>query len=341
MHSLDLPGPSTLLVTALLLVALSAVACDAPQPQVVGPSPAPDNAMEARSTAAGAAVGSAPPEQATAGAGEDEVEVHQTGPMATPIGTPALPVVSLDEIRARAGVLYVPSYLPEGYVLTGGLFFEPLDHGRQVSLVYDRNFGDQSTCRFRLWQFPQGYGKPSDIRRFAWVEETIDTLLIYRQVMKKESFMFKRDTTWVHVRGGPCGLHQDVAGLDLAELVRIAKSMEPYEGGQEAVEGQGNETSEPSLITIKEVDPFEGEIDHEGQKGQKGGVLTRPATSLADAKEKAGFLYVPSYVPPGFELFTQRAGVGIASLTYVGRDTTIRIAQLNPNPPREGVWLAS
>ena len=56
-------------------------------------------------------------------------------------------------------------------------------------------------------------------------------------------------------------------------------------------------------------------------------MLTSPAISLAQAKERAGFLYVPSYVPPGFELFRYRAGPGIVSLAYVSRDTTIRIGQ--------------
>ena len=146
----------------------------------------------------------------------------------------------------------------------------------------------------------------------------IDSLPKYRNVVTKILYgqeahlMFKRDTMWIHVAGGPCS--------HLAEMVKVAKSLEPYAGDQEAVEGQGNEASESSLITIKEVDSSEGEIGHEGQKGQNGGVLSRPATSLADAKEKAGFLYVPSYVPPGFELFGHRAGLGIASLTHLSRD---------------------
>ena len=234
MRSLGFHRPSSWLIPALLLVTLSAAACDGPQPQVAGPSPAPDNAVEARSTEVGDAAVSVPPEQATAGAAEDEG--HYAWPLVAAFGTPTPPgfSLSLDEINARAGVLYAPSYVPDGYVIGSALFFDPPDdHGRtQVSLTYVRHFEEeQKDCLFRVIQFPQGYLRPAETRRYPWVEETIDALPIYRSVTGQASFMFKKYTTWIRVYG-QCGLPKDVGGIDLAEMVRVAKSLEPYEGGQ-------------------------------------------------------------------------------------------------------------
>ena len=118
--------------------------------------------------------------------------------------------------------------------------------GKKAALRYvDHGEGlDQGTIS--ILQEAEGY-IPSDVRRFVKPTPapidlaqpsrprrlTVEGLAIYlsRSILNHVSFKFEKDDRWIQLNHAPSPYPQDPQ-LDLADLVKVAKSLEPYEGGR-------------------------------------------------------------------------------------------------------------
>ena len=153
------------------------------------------------------------------------------------------PPVSLDDIKAEFGVLYLPAYVPQAYTFHHAAIVEWPDLpklGKKALLRYVDN-GHQGMLV--ILQHAEGY-IPTGIRGFVKPTPapidlaeprprrlTVEGLVIYLSspIRNHVSFKFEKDGRWIQLNHAPSPYPQDPQ-LDLAELVKVANSLEPYEG---------------------------------------------------------------------------------------------------------------
>ena len=177
--------------------------------------------------------------------GHDQVPAAQTTATATPTSatatsTPIPPTPpagastpplfqpdyprDLDHIRETLDSVFVPTYVPDAYQLTGAsvntdplLLFE-------ASLVYRsgrRGIGGEAVGEFFIYQFPENWD--ADTHEPNFEEQTIDELTIRRpwHVRDRAAFYFQVEGRWLYISV----FGESPENVDINPLVRIAKSI--------------------------------------------------------------------------------------------------------------------
>ena len=143
----------------------------------------------------------------------------------------------LDHIRETLGSVFVPTYVPDGYQLTGAsVNTDPL-LPFEASLVYRngrRGIGGEAVGEFFIYQFPENWD--ADTHETNFEEQTIDGLTIRRpwHVRDRAAFYFQVDGRWLFISV----FGESPENVDTIELVGIAKSVVRVSDGV-SVEWQG------------------------------------------------------------------------------------------------------
>ena len=130
----------------------------------------------------------------------------------------------LDHIRERLGSVFVPTYVPDGYRLTGAsINTDPL-LPFEASLVYRngrRGIGGEAVGEFFIYQFPENWD--ADTHETNFEEQTIDGLTIRRpwHVRDRAAFYFQADGRWLYISV----FGESPENVDINALVSIAKAI--------------------------------------------------------------------------------------------------------------------
>ena len=207
---------------------------------------------------------------------------QQATAKAPPIYEPNYPRY-LDHIRETVGSVFVPTYVPEGYRLSGATVTTHLElrDAIEASLVYQnaqREMGDQAVGEFYIYQHPEGWDAVT--HRPNSEEQTIDSLTVLRpwELRDRPAFDFQADGRWLHVSV----FGESEENADISELVKIAKSVKRF--------------GKADLVDWLAVS---GVTRH--------GFENTALAELNDiTRDKKNTVYVPSYLPEGLGLSSVR-----------------------------------
>ena len=207
---------------------------------------------------------------------------QQAGANTPPIYVPDYPRY-LDHIRETVGSIFVPTYVPDGYQLSGAnVTTRPdLRVAVEASLSYynaKRGIGFESVGAFHIYQHPEGWDAVT--HRPHAEEQTIDGLTILRpwELRDRPAFDFQADGRWLHISV----FGESEENVDINELVKIAKSVKRF--------GEGDPVD---WLTVSGV--------------TRHGFENTALAELNDfARDKKNTVYVLSYLPDGLGLSSVR-----------------------------------
>ena len=185
----------------------------------------------------------------------------------------------LDHIRETVGSVYLPTYVPEGYQLSGAsvTVHPELRDAIEASFVYQnaiRDIDEEAVGEFYIYQHPAGWD--ADTHRPPFVEQTIDglTVRIPRDGRDRPAFDFQVEGRWLYISV----FEESEENIEIDELVKVAKSVKRF--------GKADTVDWPAVRGITRHG-FEN-------------------TALAELEEFVGdsrnTVYVPSYLPSGVGL---------------------------------------
>ena len=151
---------------------------------------------------------------------------QQAGDNTPPLYVPDYPR-DLDHMRETLGSVFVPTYVPDGYQLSGAsVNTDPL-LPFEASLVYRngrRETSGQAVGEFFMYQFPENWD--ADTHETNFDEQTIDGLTVRRpwNVQDTAAFYFQADDRWHYI--SVFGESPENAGIN--ELVRVARSVQGF-----------------------------------------------------------------------------------------------------------------
>ena len=189
----------------------------------------------------------------------------------------------LDHIRETVGSVFVPTYVPDGYQLSGAnVTTRPeLRDAIEASLSYqnaERGIGFESVSVFYIYQHPEGWDAVT--HRPNSEEQTIDGLTVLRpwELRDRPAFDFQADGRWLHISV----FGESEENVDINELVKIAKSVKRF-GKADPVD----------WLTVSGI--------------TRHGFENTALLELNDfARDKKNIVYVPSYLPEGLGLSSVR-----------------------------------
>ena len=151
---------------------------------------------------------------------------QQAGDNTPPLYVPDFPR-DLDHIRDTLGSVFVPTYVPDGYQLSGASVNTDTLLPFETSLVYRngrRGTSGQAVGEFFMYQFPEGWD--ADMHETNFDEQTIDGLTVRRpwSVRDTAAFYFQADDRWHYI--SVFGESPENAGIN--ELVRVARSVQGF-----------------------------------------------------------------------------------------------------------------
>ena len=189
----------------------------------------------------------------------------------------------LDHIRETVGSVFVPTYVPDGYQLSGAnVTTRPeLRDAIEASLSYqnaERGIGFESVGVFYIYQHPEGWDAVT--HRPNSEEQSIDGLTVLRpwELRDRPAFDFQADGRWLHISV----FGESEENVDINELVKIAKSVKRF-GKADPVD----------WLTVSGI--------------TRHGFENTALLELNDfARDKKNIVYVPSYLPEGLGLSSVR-----------------------------------
>ena len=134
---------------------------------------------------------------------------QQTGGNTPPLYVPDYPR-DLDHIRETLGSVFVPTYVPDGYQLSGASVNTDTLLPFEASLVYRngrRGAGGQALGEFFMYQFPENWD--ADTHETNFDEQTIDGLTVRRPWNVRDRAAFYFQARWplaLHIRIRRIGL---------------------------------------------------------------------------------------------------------------------------------------
>ena len=154
---------------------------------------------------------------------------QQAGDNTPPLYVPDYPR-DLDHIREILGSVFVPTYVPDGYQLSGASVNTDALLPFEASLVYRngrRGMSGKAVSEFFMYQFPENWD--ADTHETNFDEQTIDGLTVRRpwNVRDRAAFYFQAGGRWHYI--SVFGESPENAGIN--ELVRVAQSVQGFSAG--------------------------------------------------------------------------------------------------------------
>ena len=206
--------------------------------------------------------------------------VQQASAKSAPLYEPNFPRY-LDHIRETVGSVFVPTFVPEGYRLSGASVttHPELRDAIEASLVYQnakRGMGGEDVGEFYIYQHPEGWD--ADTHRPLFVEQTIDglTVRIPRDGQDRPAFDFQAEGRWLYISV----FGESEENADINELVKIAKSVIRF-GKADTVD----------WLAVSGIT----------RHGFENTVLAELKDFVRDSRHT---VYVPSYLPSGLGLWS-------------------------------------